>query len=112
MSVRNLLLPSLQLSSTLFSSTSFLFYLLIIYFEPVVIVTIHTHHMKMPDTGDSEEAFFAFYRYDPSMSAAVLFTLLFIGTTGYHAFQMFKTRTWFFIPFVIGGICGCTFCNP
>ncbi|KAH1306497.1 hypothetical protein KXX11_007471 [Aspergillus fumigatus] len=58
----------------------------------------------MPDTGDSEEAFFAFYRYDPSMSAAVLFTLLFIGTTGYHAFQMFKTRTWFFIPFVIGGI--------
>lgn len=104
MSVRNLLLPSLQLSSTLFSSTSFLFYLLIIYFEPVVIVTIHTLHMKMPDTGDSEEAFFAFYRYDPSMSAAVLFTLLFIGTTGYHAFQMFKTRTWFFIPFVIGGI--------
>ncbi|KAL4761375.1 RTA1 domain-containing protein [Aspergillus foveolatus] len=51
-----------------------------------------------------EEAVFAFYRYDPSMGAAVLFTLLFIGTTGYHIFQMFKSRTWFFVPFVIGGI--------
>ncbi|CBF86676.1 hypothetical protein AN2355.2 [Aspergillus nidulans FGSC A4] len=38
------------------------------------------------------------------MAAAVLFTLLFIGTTGYHIFQMFKSRTWFFVPFVIGGI--------
>ncbi|KAL6236540.1 hypothetical protein BDW75DRAFT_239194 [Aspergillus navahoensis] len=52
---------------------------------------------------DSSEAF-AFYHYDPSMGGAVLFTLLFIGTTGYHIFQMVKTRTWFFIPFVIGGI--------
>jgi hypothetical protein len=56
-----------------------------------------------------EEAVFAFYRYDPNMAAAVLFTLLFIGTTGYHIFQMFKSRTWFFVPFVIGGICLCTF---
>jgi hypothetical protein len=46
------------------------------------------------------------------MGAAVLFTLLFIGTTGYHVFQMLKSRTWFIIPFVIGGVCGCTFCNP
>ncbi|KAG2019406.1 hypothetical protein GB937_004948 [Aspergillus fischeri] len=58
----------------------------------------------MPDARESNEAVFAFYRYDPSMSAAVLFTLLFIGTTGYHTLQMFKTRTWFFVPFVIGGI--------
>ncbi|KAK1142202.1 hypothetical protein N8T08_008128 [Aspergillus melleus] len=52
---------------------------------------------------DSSDAF-AFYRYDPSMGGAVLFTLLFIGTTGYHILQMIKFRTWFFIPFVIGGI--------
>jgi hypothetical protein len=54
---------------------------------------------------DSGDVGFAFYRYDPSMGAAVLFVLLFIGTTGYHIIQMFKSRTWFFIPFVIGGIC-------
>ncbi|KAL5362926.1 RTA1 like protein-domain-containing protein [Aspergillus floccosus] len=58
----------------------------------------------MSDSSGSGEAVFAFYRYDPSMGAAVLFILLFIGTTGYHIFQMFKSRTWFFIPFVMGGI--------
>ncbi|KAJ6098470.1 hypothetical protein N7467_000005 [Penicillium canescens] len=51
-----------------------------------------------------EETIFAFYRYDPSMGGAVLFTLLFMGTTFYHIFQLFKARTWFFIPFVIGGL--------
>ena len=55
-----------------------------------------------------DEVVFAFYRYDPSMGGAVLFTILFIGTTFYHIFQMFKSRTWFFIPFVIGGLCTCT----
>ncbi|CAI7641838.1 unnamed protein product [Penicillium viridicatum] len=53
----------------------------------------------------SDEAVdFAFYRYDPSMGGAVIFTILFMGTTFYHIFQMFKARTWFFIPFVIGGL--------
>ncbi|OQE23452.1 hypothetical protein PENFLA_c011G01606 [Penicillium flavigenum] len=51
-----------------------------------------------------EEPIFAFYRYNPSMGGAVLFTLLYMGTTFYHIFQMFKTRTWFFISFVIGGL--------
>jgi hypothetical protein len=41
--------------------------------------------------------------------AAVVFTILFVGTTGYHIFQMTKSRSWFFTPFVIGGICWCTF---
>lgn len=59
----------------------------------------------MLDPRDSESYEFAFYRYDPSMGGAILFILLFIGTTGYHVFQMVKSRTWFFIPFVIGGIC-------
>lgn len=54
-----------------------------------------------------EEPVFAFYRYNPSMGGAVCFTLLFMGTTFYHIFQLFKTRTWFFIPFVIGGLCMC-----
>jgi hypothetical protein len=48
---------------------------------------------------------FAYYRYDPSMAAAVIFTLLFMGTTFYHIFKLVKTRTWFFVPFAIGGVC-------
>ncbi|KAJ6110932.1 hypothetical protein N7486_003167 [Penicillium sp. IBT 16267x] len=50
-----------------------------------------------------DEVIFAFYRYDPSMGGAVLFILLFIGTTFYHMFQLFRTRAWYFVPFVIGG---------
>lgn len=48
---------------------------------------------------------FALYHYTPSMGAAITFTLLFILTTSFHAFQMFRSRTWFLIPFVLGGIC-------
>ncbi|KAL2698061.1 hypothetical protein AAEP93_010771 [Penicillium crustosum] len=47
---------------------------------------------------------FAFYHYGPSMGGAVLFTILFMGTTFYHIYQMFKAKSWFFIPFMIGGL--------
>ncbi|KAF7172022.1 hypothetical protein CNMCM6106_006339 [Aspergillus hiratsukae] len=47
---------------------------------------------------------FAFYRYDPSMAGAVIFVILFSITTLWHAFQLIRTRTWFFIPFLTGGI--------
>lgn len=47
---------------------------------------------------------FAFYHYNPSMGGAVLFTILFMGTTFHHIYQMFKAKTWFFIPFMIGGL--------
>ncbi|PKX92277.1 RTA1 domain-containing protein [Aspergillus novofumigatus IBT 16806] len=56
----------------------------------------------MVDLRDSNGVDFAFYRYDPSMGGAVIFVLLFIGTTAYHIFRIFKTHTWFFFPFVIG----------
>ena len=61
----------------------------------------------MPNSGTSTDskAIFAFYHYDPSMGGAVLFILLYVGTTFYHIFQLFETRTLFFIPFVIGGVC-------
>ena len=56
-------------------------------------------------TDSSNSDGFAFYHYDPSIGAAIIFILLFIGTTGYHIVQMFRTSTWFFIPFVLGGVC-------
>jgi hypothetical protein len=48
---------------------------------------------------------FKYYYYEPSMAAAVLFTILFALSTGLHFAQMLKSRTWFMIPFVIGGVC-------
>ncbi|QDS67564.1 hypothetical protein FKW77_003271 [Venturia effusa] len=48
---------------------------------------------------------FTYYHYDPSVAAAIIFIVLFLLTTLLHAYQMFRTRTWFFIPFVLGGLC-------
>lgn len=54
---------------------------------------------------DYETAAWAFYRYKPSMAGAVIFILLFATSTGLHTYQLYKTRTLFFIPFLIGGYC-------
>jgi hypothetical protein len=48
---------------------------------------------------------FSYYHYDPSVAAAVLFIVLFFLTTLLHMYQMIRTRTWFLVPFVLGGIC-------
>lgn len=48
---------------------------------------------------------FFLYQYEPSVAAAALFIGLFGVTTTLHAYQMMRTRTWFFIPFVLGGLC-------
>lgn len=50
---------------------------------------------------------FSYYHYDPSVAAAILFTVLFFLTTLLHTYQMIRTRTWFLVPFVLGGICKC-----
>ncbi|MCJ1383312.1 hypothetical protein MMC17_006425 [Xylographa soralifera] len=46
---------------------------------------------------------FAYYRYDPSLAAAVIFIVIFIAATSLHVFRLFRTHTWFFIPLVVGG---------
>lgn len=46
---------------------------------------------------------FKLWYYTPSIAAAVIFIILFLGLTGYHVFLLSKRRTWFCIPFVIGG---------
>lgn len=44
------------------------------------------------------------YGYNPSLPAAVIFIILFGASTIHHVYQLVKTRCWYFIPFVIGGI--------
>lgn len=48
---------------------------------------------------------YVFYHYNPSFAAAIIFIILFFGSTLLHAFQLARKRTWYFIPFLIGGIC-------
>lgn len=48
---------------------------------------------------------FKLYHYDPSVAAAVVFVLLFLATSIYHVWQMVRSRTWFFLAFIVGGIC-------
>ncbi|MCJ1247301.1 hypothetical protein MMC30_004515 [Trapelia coarctata] len=49
------------------------------------------------------KAKYIFYHYDPSLAAAVIFVILFFVTTLAHVHKLVMRRTWFFIPFVIGG---------
>lgn len=45
------------------------------------------------------------WNYVPSIAAAVIFILLFLVMTALVSWRMFKTKTWFCIPFAIGGFC-------
>ncbi|CAD0017789.1 unnamed protein product [Aureobasidium pullulans] len=44
------------------------------------------------------------YPYDASVAAAVLFTILFFVSSIVHLYQLLRTRTWYLLPFLIGGI--------
>lgn len=46
-----------------------------------------------------------YYPYVPSAGAGYAFMVLFGLVTLVHAVLMFKTRTWYFIPMILGGIC-------
>lgn len=46
-----------------------------------------------------------YYDYTPSLAAAVVFLILFGSVTGYHVWLLLRNKTWFFIVFVLGGIC-------
>ncbi|CAF3543007.1 hypothetical protein SNK03_013179 [Fusarium graminearum] len=54
------------------------------------------------DAGDAGG--FKLYHYDPSMAGGAIFTLLFIGTTVLHTWQLYRGRSWFTIPLTIGGL--------
>jgi hypothetical protein len=48
---------------------------------------------------------FELYHYYPSTAAAAIFVALFSVVTAFHTFKVFQKRTWYFIPFLIGGYC-------
>lgn len=59
---------------------------------------------KGTSSADDAWADFMLWHYTPSIAAAVIFIILFIGLTGYHTFLIVRRRTWFCIPFVVGGL--------
>lgn len=42
------------------------------------------------------------YRYDPSLAAAVIFSVIFAASALVHSWQLVRTKNWYFIPFVVG----------
>lgn len=48
---------------------------------------------------------YKYYNYDPNFGAAAVFIILFGVSSLTHLFQIFKNKTWYFIPFIIGGAC-------
>ncbi|RGP66872.1 rta1 domain-containing [Fusarium longipes] len=55
---------------------------------------------------DAPEAY-VFYNYNPSMAAAVIFIIVFGISSLLHTYQLARTRTWYFIPFLIGCLFEC-----
>ncbi|KAH7378001.1 RTA1 like protein-domain-containing protein [Cadophora sp. MPI-SDFR-AT-0126] len=53
---------------------------------------------------DNSDDVYLLYRYNPSIAAASVACVLFAIITGVHSFQMYKSRAWFLIPLVLGGI--------
>jgi hypothetical protein len=53
----------------------------------------------------TSEDVFEYYRYTPSIAAAVIFIVLFSITTTVHIYQLARTKTWSFLPLVLGGLC-------
>ncbi|KAI1458577.1 RTA1 like protein [Annulohypoxylon moriforme] len=56
----------------------------------------------MADSDSDSAVSFVFYRYQPSMAAAVIFIILFAISSLVHIYMLVRKRTWYFIPFVIG----------
>ncbi|KAH9211067.1 RTA1 like protein-domain-containing protein [Leptodontidium sp. 2 PMI_412] len=44
------------------------------------------------------------FEYDPSVAAAIIFAVLFGIAMVTHGYQLIRTRTWFMLAFLIGGI--------
>ncbi|OAL52709.1 RTA1-domain-containing protein [Pyrenochaeta sp. DS3sAY3a] len=46
----------------------------------------------------------SYYDYTPSVAAAAIFIIIFLILVVIHILRLIKTRTWFCIPFIIGGL--------
>jgi len=47
---------------------------------------------------------YQFYRYDPRLAPAIVALIAFSTTTAIHVYQLARTRAWYMIPMIVGGI--------
>ncbi|CAD6441715.1 c2c8fc5d-42c5-4a6d-9e79-da2db35c54fa [Sclerotinia trifoliorum] len=52
----------------------------------------------------SSDGVYLLYHYNPSSAAAIIFIVLFGISAIFHIYQLSAKRTWYFIPFIIGGL--------
>lgn len=62
-----------------------------------------TSHTLDKHKADMSRKTYPLYPYSPSKAGAIIFAMLFFGTTCFHLFQMFKRRSWFMIVLIVGG---------
>jgi hypothetical protein len=48
---------------------------------------------------------FKLYRYDPSLPAAIVSTVVFAVLSVLHTWRLIRVRAYYFTPFVVGGFC-------
>ncbi|KAK5076710.1 hypothetical protein LTS08_005881 [Lithohypha guttulata] len=65
------------------------------------MATIFARQDTSTDDGWSN---FKLWHYTPSLAAAAIFTVLFIILMVYHSILLVRRRTWFCVPFVVGGL--------
>lgn len=59
----------------------------------------------MSTTGSGGGIDFALYRYTPSIAAAIIFAAVFLIITILYGIRLWRHRTYFFVPFIIGLLC-------
>ncbi|KAJ5638832.1 hypothetical protein N7528_001222 [Penicillium herquei] len=52
----------------------------------------------------ASDSSFELYNYNPSTGAAVAFAIFFALSIAGHVWQIWRNKSWFFIPFIIGGL--------
>ena len=71
----------------------------------ILIPFLSTTEPQEPVNMSAPEVDRFYEHYKPSLAAGVIFAALFGVSTLLHTWQLLRKRTWYFIPFVIGGTC-------
>lgn len=58
-----------------------------------------------PGVDVPEEFDFKLYRYTPTLAGAIVALIVFAILTGVHFWRMIRARSFYFVPFLVGGIC-------
>jgi hypothetical protein len=53
---------------------------------------------------EEEDFDFQYYRYNPSLVAAIITTIVFAALTATHLWRMLRSRAFYFTAFTVGGV--------